>query len=128
MMTVDGREDINEYSFIISKTSVEGDVYSHVIRERFEEAGLHDVDFGSSDSITMLRVFIMNPFVAEWEGHGSSVGFIASFVDALLETVQTVASEMVSTHRTISGGANGSQERARKGQGNFRGQNLMKVH
>ncbi len=98
-MTVDGREDINEYSFMISKTTLEGDVYSHVIRKRFAKAGLHDVEFGPGDSITILRVFIMNPFVAEWESEKNSPGFIASFAIALEDTVRAVAEEFARTKR-----------------------------
>jgi len=64
-MTVDGREDINQYSFLLSRTEVEAAAYEHVLAEVLPKDVLADaVEDGAS--LTLLRTCLMNPFQADW--------------------------------------------------------------
>ena len=64
-MTVDGREDINQYSFLLSRTEVEAAAYEHVLADLLPEDVLAEaVEDGAS--LTLLRTCLMNPFQADW--------------------------------------------------------------
>jgi hypothetical protein len=65
-MTVDGREDVNQYSFLISKTEVDVGAYAHVLRELLpDDVVAEGAERGAS--LTLLRTCLMNPFQVEWE-------------------------------------------------------------
>lgn len=66
-MTVDGREDINQYAFLISKTEVDVAAYAHVLRERLGTGVVAEAARRGA-SLTLLRTCLMNPFQVEWEG------------------------------------------------------------
>jgi hypothetical protein len=64
-MTVDGREDISQYSFLLSRTEVEATAYEHVLESMLPPDVLAEaVDAGAS--VTLLRTCLMNPFQADW--------------------------------------------------------------
>jgi len=64
-MTVDGREDINQYSFLLSRTEIEVAAYEHVLTDLLPEDVRADaVENGTS--LTLLRTCLMNPFQADW--------------------------------------------------------------
>jgi glutamate/tyrosine decarboxylase-like PLP-dependent enzyme len=64
-MTVDGREDINQYSFLLSRTEVDVAAYEHVLDGFLPDDVLADaVDDGAS--LTLLRTCLMNPFQHDW--------------------------------------------------------------
>lgn len=67
-MTVDGRDDINQYDFLVSKTEVEAQAYEHVLRDVLPAALLDDA-LTQSASLTLLRTCIMNPFLTDWSQH-----------------------------------------------------------
>jgi glutamate/tyrosine decarboxylase-like PLP-dependent enzyme len=64
-MTVDGREDINQYAFLLSRTEVDVADYRHVLDNILNEAVLDSaVDNGAR--LTLLRTCLMNPFQSDW--------------------------------------------------------------
>jgi glutamate/tyrosine decarboxylase-like PLP-dependent enzyme len=65
-MTVDGREDINQYSFLISKTEVEVENYRHVL-EGVLEPDVLEAACEDGASLTLLRTCLMNPFQSDWD-------------------------------------------------------------
>lgn len=67
-MTVDGREDINQYDFLVSKTEVEAAAYEHVLRGVLPESLLRNA-LNTDASLTLLRTCIMNPFLTDWSQH-----------------------------------------------------------
>ena len=67
-MTVDGREDINQYDFLVSKTEVEADAYEHVLEGVLPESLLRDA-LHTDASLTLLRTCLMNPFLTDWSQH-----------------------------------------------------------
>ena len=67
-MTVDGREDINQYDFLISKTEVDAHAYAHVLEDVLPAALLEDA-LGTDASLTLLRTCVMNPFLTDWSQH-----------------------------------------------------------
>ena len=64
-MTVDGREDINQYDFLVSKTEVAARAYEHVLRGVLPDALVADA-VDTDASVTLLRTCIMNPFLTDW--------------------------------------------------------------
>ncbi|WP_051141384.1 pyridoxal phosphate-dependent decarboxylase family protein [Salisaeta longa] len=64
-MTVDGREDINQYDLLISKTEVDAAAYDHVLADRLPAPLLHDAR-ATAPSLQLLRTCLMNPFQADW--------------------------------------------------------------
>jgi hypothetical protein len=67
-MTVDGREDINQYDFLVSKTEVEARAYEHVLRGVLPDTLVTDA-VNTDASLTLLRTCIMNPFLTDWAEH-----------------------------------------------------------
>lgn len=70
-MTVDGREDINQYDFLVSKTEVEAAAYAHVMQGVLPQPLLDDA-LREDASLTLLRTCIMNPFLTDWSEHDPS--------------------------------------------------------
>ena len=64
-MTVDGREDINQYSFLLSRTEVDVGAYEHILDDLLAPEVLRDA-VESDASLTLLRTCLMNPFQADW--------------------------------------------------------------
>ena len=64
-MTVDGREDISQYSFLLSRTEVDAAAYEHVLEDMLAPGVLADA-VASGASVTLLRTCLMNPFQADW--------------------------------------------------------------
>ncbi|MFB6248563.1 MAG: aspartate aminotransferase family protein [Salinibacter sp.] len=64
-MTVDGREDISQYSFLLSRTEVDAAAYEHVLDAMLAPDVLTDA-VASDASVTLLRTCLMNPFQADW--------------------------------------------------------------
>ena len=81
-MTVDGREDINQYDFLVSKTEVEARAYEHVLHGVLPDALVADA-VDTDASLTLLRTCIMNPFLADWAEHDPP--FQAQLADFLHE-------------------------------------------
>jgi hypothetical protein len=62
---VDGREDINQYSFLISRTEVSVAAYEHVLDDLLPPDVLADA-VANDASLTLLRTCLMNPFQHDW--------------------------------------------------------------
>jgi glutamate/tyrosine decarboxylase-like PLP-dependent enzyme len=90
-LTVDGRENVSDYEFILSKTEVEIGPYRHVLENVIPGIDLSRVDDG--DTVMLLRVFIMNPFVADWNREEPS--FSQVFADHLFDVARKVYPEHV---------------------------------
>ena len=82
-MTVDGREDINQYEFLMSKTEVSVRAYRHVLAPHFDEALLDDAETQDA-TLILLRTCLMNPFQHAWRKDGQSL--TSQFADHLHDT------------------------------------------
>jgi glutamate/tyrosine decarboxylase-like PLP-dependent enzyme len=63
-VNIDGREDIGGYEFILSKTEMPLAAYRHVLAHILPQSML---SFEEPPAIVFLRVFVLNPFVSEWD-------------------------------------------------------------
>jgi glutamate/tyrosine decarboxylase-like PLP-dependent enzyme len=90
-VTVDGREDVGAYQFLLSKTEVSVGKYRHVLRDVIPGLDIDDVD--DAETVMLLRVFVMNPFVADWNAESPS--FSSLFADYLFDVARTVYPEHV---------------------------------
>jgi glutamate/tyrosine decarboxylase-like PLP-dependent enzyme len=64
-MTVDGREDINQYAFLLSRTEVDVRAYAHILDDLLAPDVL-DAAVENDGALTLLRTCLMNPFQADW--------------------------------------------------------------
>jgi glutamate/tyrosine decarboxylase-like PLP-dependent enzyme len=83
-VNVDGRDDVSGYRFLLSKTEVPVDAYRHVLTGTLP-ASL--VATSGGEAVMLLRVFVLNPFLAEWSS------FADAFATYLGEVVGTVYPE-----------------------------------
>ncbi|MFB6231545.1 MAG: aspartate aminotransferase family protein [Salinibacter sp.] len=85
-MTVDGREDINQYAFLLSRTEIDVDDYTHVLKDMLPADVLREAA-GDGESLTLLRTCLMNPFQTDWNAdEGSFAEQVADFLyDVALE-------------------------------------------
>jgi len=85
-MTVDGREDINQYDFLLSRTEVDVADYAHVLEDMLPADVVAEAA-ESSESLTLLRTCLMNPFQTDWNTEdGSFAERVADFLyDVALE-------------------------------------------
>ena len=81
-MTVDGREDINQYDYLISKTEIDVAAYRHVLQPVFGEEFLEQ-STAEEPALLLLRSCIMNPFLHDWEARAPS--FTERFAEYLHE-------------------------------------------
>jgi glutamate/tyrosine decarboxylase-like PLP-dependent enzyme len=79
-MTVDGREDVNQYAFLVSKTEVSVANYAHVLDDMLAAEAL-EASIADGASLTLLRTCLMNPFQLDWQDAEPS--FAAQFTDHL---------------------------------------------
>ena len=70
-MTVDGREDINQYAFLLSRTEVSVAAYEHVLDDLLSEDVLREA-VEDDASLVLLRTCLMNPFQAEWDAEAEA--------------------------------------------------------
>ncbi|WP_263834302.1 pyridoxal phosphate-dependent decarboxylase family protein [Salinibacter sp.] len=85
-MTVDGREDINQYAFLLSRTEVDVAGYAHILEDLLPT----DVVQAAAEngaSLTLLRTCLMNPFQSDWNtDEGAFPDQVADFLyDVALE-------------------------------------------
>ncbi|MFP4227576.1 MAG: pyridoxal phosphate-dependent decarboxylase family protein [Salinivenus sp.] len=64
-MTVDGREDINQYAFLLSRTEVDVADYAHVLDDMLSPDVLEEA-VENDAGLTLLRTCLMNPFQSDW--------------------------------------------------------------
>jgi glutamate/tyrosine decarboxylase-like PLP-dependent enzyme len=85
-MTVDGREDINQYDFLLSRTEISVPEYEHVLKDMLPPAALGEA-VTEDASLTLLRTCLMNPFQTDWNTEeGSFAEQVADFLyDVALE-------------------------------------------
>ncbi len=85
-MTVDGREDINQYDFLLSRTEVDVAGYAHVL-EGLLPADVIAEAADNDETLTLLRTCLMNPFQTDWNTEdGSFAERVADFLyDVALE-------------------------------------------
>jgi len=85
-MTVDGREDINQYDFLLSRTEIDVADYAHVLEDMLPADVVAEAA-ESSESLTLLRTCLMNPFQTDWNTEdGSFAERVADFLyDVALE-------------------------------------------
>ena len=85
-MTVDGREDINQYAFLLSQTKVDVADYAHILEDLLPpevvRAAAED-----GEALTLLRTCLMNPFQSDWNtDEGAFADQVADFLyDVALE-------------------------------------------
>ena len=79
-MTVDGREDVNQYAFLISKTEVSVPEYAHILGDMLPSDAL-DAAVDDRASLTLLRTCLMNPFQLDWQK--ASPSFAEQFTEHL---------------------------------------------
>jgi len=84
-MTVDGREDINQYSFLLSRTEVSVPAYEHVLDDLLAPDVLAEA-VENDASLTLLRTCLMNPFQADWNAEDE-----APFADRVADFLYDVA-------------------------------------
>ena len=92
-MTVDGREDINQYAFLLSRTEVDVAAYEHVLEDLLP-ADVRAEAVENGKALTLLRTCLMNPFQADWSAeadrpfHARVADFLYDIaVDEYLEQV-----------------------------------------
>jgi len=79
-MTVDGREDIGQYAFLLSRTEVDVADYEHILDDVLGPEVLSDA-VERSAGLTLLRTCLMNPFQADWsEEDPSFAEQVAQFI------------------------------------------------
>ena len=85
-MTVDGREGINQYDFLLSRTEISVAEYEHVLKDMLPSAALGEA-VENDESLTLLRTCLMNPFQTDWNTEdGSLAEQVADFLyDVALE-------------------------------------------
>ena len=85
-MTVDGREDINQYSFLLSRTEIDVADYAHVLDDMLPPEVVAEAA-EANESLTLLRTCLMNPFQTDWNTEeGSFAERVADFLyDVALE-------------------------------------------
>jgi glutamate/tyrosine decarboxylase-like PLP-dependent enzyme len=85
-MTVDGRDDINQYEFLLSRTEVDVADYAHVL-EALLPADVIEEAADNNETLTLLRTCLMNPFQTDWATEdGSFAERVADFLyDVALE-------------------------------------------
>jgi glutamate/tyrosine decarboxylase-like PLP-dependent enzyme len=85
-MTVDGREDINQYDFLLSRTEVDVAGYAHVLEDLLPADVVAEAA-DNDETLTLLRTCLMNPFQTDWNTEdGSFAERVADFLyDVALE-------------------------------------------
>ncbi|WP_251929874.1 pyridoxal phosphate-dependent decarboxylase family protein [Salinibacter ruber] len=85
-MTVDGREDINQYAFLLSRTEVDVAGYAHILEDLLPTDVVQEAA-ESGASLTLLRTCLMNPFQSDWNtDEGAFPDQVADFLyDVALE-------------------------------------------
>lgn len=66
-LTVAGNGQYRQYEFLISKTEVDIDSYEEIISKAFKKAGELVPPWKKGERLTLLRIFVMNPFIGDWE-------------------------------------------------------------
>jgi hypothetical protein len=66
-MTIGSSGDFRQYEFLISKTEVNINEYADILAQSYKKAGIAFPHYEKNSKLTLLRLFIMNPFIAEWE-------------------------------------------------------------
>jgi hypothetical protein len=64
-MTVDGREDINQYDFLLSRTEIDVADYAHVLEDLLP-ADVIAAGADNDETLILLRTCLMNPFQTDW--------------------------------------------------------------
>ncbi len=90
--TADASENVRQYEFIVSKTAVDVGAYAHILGEMVPG---HVLDTASANhaSLLLLRIFVMNPFLKEWNEQEPS--FADAFSDYLFNVAASVYPEHV---------------------------------
>jgi glutamate/tyrosine decarboxylase-like PLP-dependent enzyme len=79
-MTVDGREDINQYDFLLSRTEINVSNYAHVLGDLLPKDVLAEAA-ENDEALTLLRTCLMNPFQSDWNtDEGSFAERVADFL------------------------------------------------
>lgn len=89
-VSIDGREDVGAYNFILSKTELPVGRYRKVLERMLP--GLTE-DEPDDATVLLLRSFLLSPFITEWNEREPS------FADRLAESLHEIA------HRVLSPGA-----------------------
>jgi glutamate/tyrosine decarboxylase-like PLP-dependent enzyme len=84
-VSVDGRDELGHYPFILSKTEVDVAHYGRHLEDMLGPAVLERPD---ADALMLLRVFITNPFLREWGDR--EPGFDEIFCGYLEDVVREV--------------------------------------
>ncbi|MFW5972786.1 MAG: tyrosine decarboxylase, partial [Bacteroidota bacterium] len=89
-VAVDGRDDIGQYHFLLSKTEVRVGAYRSILQDvlpRIDFSAVHD-----DERLILLRVFVLNPFIAEWNRQDTT------FAGLFGEFLYDVASKVFPVH------------------------------
>lgn len=82
-MTVDGREDIGQYSFLLSRTEIEVEPYQHVLEDMLPSDLVNDAAQDGA-ALVLLRTCLMNPLQADWNAE-TGLPFAERLADVLYE-------------------------------------------
>jgi glutamate/tyrosine decarboxylase-like PLP-dependent enzyme len=84
-VSVDGREDVGQYAFILSKTEADVAAYRPQLAAML---GPGFADAPDDVAVLLLRVFVLNPFLHDWNER--TPGFARLFGDFLYEVAEEV--------------------------------------
>ncbi|PSQ83771.1 MAG: tyrosine decarboxylase, partial [Bacteroidetes bacterium QH_2_63_10] len=90
-MTVDGREDISQYDFLLSRTEIDVTDYAHVLTDMLPPNVVQEAA-DDDEGLTLLRTCLMNPFQTDWNTEDSS------FADRVSDFLYDVALEEYVAH------------------------------
>lgn len=89
--TASEADNVNQYDFLLSKTAVDVPAYAHLLSGMVPEAVL-DEAVEDRTSLLLLRIFVMNPFLKEWNEQ------TPSFAEAFSDHVYNVAAAVYPEH------------------------------
>lgn len=84
-------DNVNQYDYLLSKTAVDVPAYAHLLRGMAPEPMLTEA-VEARASLLLLRIFVMNPFLKEWNEQ------TPAFADAFSDHVYNVAGAVYPEH------------------------------
>ena len=98
-LAVDGRDDVGHYAFILSKTEVDVARYRAQLEAML---GPGPLDAPDDASLLLLRAFVTNPFLREWNER--ALGFARLFSDFLGDLAEEALAEHALHAHVAEGG------------------------
>jgi len=89
--TVSEADNVNQYDYLLSKTAVDVHAYAHLLQGVASPAVV-DAAVEARASLLLLRIFVMNPFLKDWNEQ------TPAFADAFSDHVYNVAGAVYPEH------------------------------